>query len=119
MTYANAGHNPPLWYRSATGQVEALRADGIVLGVLDDISLEQKTIHVEPGDVLAFYTDGVTESMNGEWQEFGEQRLIGAIQASVQGDASSIMHQIVDEVNDFSKNVDQSDDFTLFVVKRL
>ena len=119
MTFANAGHNPPFWYRASTGQVEALRADGIVLAVLDDISLEQKTVNIEPGDVLAFYTDGVTESMNGDWQEFGEERLIAVMSAKVQEDASAIMHGIVDAVNDFSKNVDQSDDFTLFVVKRL
>jgi sigma-B regulation protein RsbU (phosphoserine phosphatase) len=119
MTFASAGHNPPFWYRASTGAVEALRANGIVLAVLDDISLEQKTVTVEPGDVLAFYTDGVTESMDGDWQEFGEERLIAVMSDKAGEDASTILNGIVDAVNDFSKNVDQSDDFTLFVVKRL
>ena len=119
MTFASAGHNPPFWYQASTGRIEALRADGIVLAVLDDISLEQKTVNIESGDVLAFYTDGVTESMDGDWQEFGEERLLAAMSGKAQENASTILHTIVDAVNDFSKDVDQSDDFTLFVVKRL
>jgi sigma-B regulation protein RsbU (phosphoserine phosphatase) len=96
-----------------------LQADGIVLAVLDDISLEQKTVMIEPGDVLAFYTDGVTESMDGDWREFGEERLIDVLRAEAREDASTILYAIVDAVNDFSENVDQSDDFTLFLVKRV
>jgi sigma-B regulation protein RsbU (phosphoserine phosphatase) len=119
LTYASAGHNPPFWYQASSGWVEALAAQGIVLGVLDDISLEQKTVQVAAGDVVVFYTDGVTESMDGDWQEFGEERLIDSIRGSAQESATAILNAIVADVNDFSRDVDQSDDFTSFVVKRL
>lgn len=119
LTYANAGHNPPLWYRASTGEIETLEADGIVLAVVQDITLEEETVQIAPGDVLAFYTDGVTETMNGDWQEFGQARLNATLVKNAQADASVILEAIVKEVNDFSRGVDQSDDFTLFIVKRI
>jgi sigma-B regulation protein RsbU (phosphoserine phosphatase) len=119
MSYANAGHNPPLWYQASTGQIETLDAEGIVLAVLEDIALEQESVHIAHGDVLVFYTDGVTETMNGSLKEFGLERLVAALGEHAQLDATAILDAIVGEVNEFSRGVDQSDDFTLFVVKRL
>lgn len=119
LTYANAGHNPPFWRQASSGRIEPLAAEGIVLGVLDDITLEVKTVQIAAGDVLIFYTDGVTESMDGDWQEFGEERLMAAIHGSARESATTILNVIVADVNDFSRDIDQSDDFTLFVVKRL
>jgi sigma-B regulation protein RsbU (phosphoserine phosphatase) len=119
LTYANAGHNPPLWYRAHSGHIEALQAAGIVLAVVDDISLEEKSVEISQGDVLAFYTDGVTETMNVDLQEFGAERLKTIIRATAHQDARFILWAIVDAVNEFSKGAEQSDDFTLYVVKRL
>jgi serine phosphatase RsbU (regulator of sigma subunit) len=119
LTFANAGHNPPLWYRSQTGQVEALRAEGIVLAVVDEIALEQRTIEIGRGDSIAFYTDGVTESMNVEWEEYGEDRLAAVLRATAKEGASTILDAIVEAVQAFSGGAEQFDDFTLFVVKRM
>lgn len=118
LSFANAGHNPPLWYQRQTGRIEALQAKGMVLAVLDDISLAQKTVKIGQGDVLAFYTDGVTESMNLDLEEFGEERLTAVIQEHAHKGAREILRAIVDAVNNFSTGAEQFDDFTLFVVKR-
>jgi sigma-B regulation protein RsbU (phosphoserine phosphatase) len=122
MAYANAGHNPPLWFRAAGGAVERLNAAGIVLGVLDDIEMEEERIDVAPGDVLVFYTDGVTEAMNAANEEFGMgrfQAVIEAVAAAPGASAKDIVGAVQHAVNTFTGSRPQTDDFTLFVVKRL
>ncbi|MCI0576572.1 MAG: SpoIIE family protein phosphatase [Chloroflexi bacterium] len=119
LVYANAGHNPPLLYRPATGEFQKLSAEGIVLSVLEQITLEEKVVDLQPGDVAVFYTDGVTEAMAAGYEEFGEERLRVAIEANASGNAKHILWSIVNAVNAFTHTIEQSDDFTLFVVKRL
>lgn len=74
-----AGHPPPLIYRAATGEVESVKPKGIGLGLADrplfESALETLETALAPGDALLLYTDGVTESMNAERVEFGEERL--------------------------------------------
>jgi sigma-B regulation protein RsbU (phosphoserine phosphatase) len=118
LSFANAGHNPPLWYQWQNRRMETLQAGGMVLAVLNDITLEQKSVEISQGDVLAFYTDGVTETMSVDLEEFGQERLTAVIEAQAHEDAKTILWAIVDAVNEFSAGAEQSDDFTLFVVKR-
>jgi sigma-B regulation protein RsbU (phosphoserine phosphatase) len=122
LTFANAGHNRPLWWHAATGDFEELQAAGIVLGVLDDVELEEGEVEVAPGDVLVFYTDGVTEAMTRSYEEFGVARLktavAGAVGAHLNLNAKIIVDAILDAVKSFTRDAPQSDDFTLFVVRR-
>jgi serine phosphatase RsbU (regulator of sigma subunit) len=118
LAYANAGHNLPLWLQAATGELRELAARGIVLGVLYDINLEECEINVAPGDLLVFYTDGVTEAMDADKQVFGEDGLRAAVTAKPKASAQEVLEAIVQAVNTFTGNTPQSDDITLFVVKR-
>jgi serine phosphatase RsbU (regulator of sigma subunit) len=118
LTYANAGHNPPFWYQASTGEFAKLKPTGMVLGVLEDILLTEREITVAPGDYLVFYTDGVTEAMTLDYQEFGEERMQTALAAHANHGAEELLWAIVDAVNTFTINAPQSDDFTLFVLKR-
>ncbi len=117
--YVSAGHNPPILYRSATAQVELLEADGIALGVLDEIELEEKTVAVEPGDVIVMYTDGVTESINPRQEEFGEDRLIEEIKQHHALSAEALMSRITSDILTFTEGEPQFDDFTMMVVKMI
>jgi serine phosphatase RsbU (regulator of sigma subunit) len=119
LVYANAGHNSPLWYRAAAAEFEILPPTGMVLGILDDFLLEEREITIEPGDFVIFYTDGVTEAMTADYQEFGEERLRRTAVAHAGAGAEAILWSIVDAVNTFTVGTAQWDDFTLFVVKRL
>lgn len=118
LTYASAGHNWPLWWQAERSQCESLSAKGILLGVLDEISLEEQSIQVAPGDTVVFYTDGVTEAMNANHELFGEERLQATVAANAAAGATQTMAAIVEAVQDFTGNVPQSDDFTLCVMKR-
>jgi sigma-B regulation protein RsbU (phosphoserine phosphatase) len=119
MRFADGGHNRPLWWRAGQGKLEELAADGIVLGVLEEIHLEEREEFIEPGDFLVFFTDGVTEAMDLAHNEFGAERLRAAATANPTATAHDILWNIVDAVNTFTRHAPQSDDFTLFVVKRL
>ena len=118
LTYANAGHNRPLWRRAGTGAVEELAARGIALGVLEDVEMEECEINVAPGDLLLLYTDGVTEAMDAGGRAFGVERLREIVAAHPDAGAEGIVSSVVDAVQSFTGGAPQSDDIALFVVRR-
>jgi sigma-B regulation protein RsbU (phosphoserine phosphatase) len=118
MTYCNAGHNPPLWYRSELGEFQPLTTQGIVLGIFEDIELEEQTISLSTDDIVVFYTDGVTEAMNKAGEEFGMERFKQVIAEHADYTADIIEQAVVDAVRDFIAGSPQSDDFTMVVIKR-
>lgn len=118
IRYANAGHNRPLWLRSASGEIGELNARGTVLGALEEIKIEECEIDVAPGDLLAFYTDGVTEAMDASGQLFGQERLREAIGTKPAAHAQEVVTAVVDALKTYVDGAPQSDDLTLFVVKR-
>jgi serine phosphatase RsbU (regulator of sigma subunit) len=118
LTFANAGHNRPLWLRAATGDFKELAAQGIVLGSFAPIELEEREIDVAPGDLLVFYTDGVTEAMGPGHEPFGERRLRAAMAHGAQSSAQEVLAAVVEAVNAFTGDLPQWDDSTVLVVKR-
>lgn len=116
LSYANAGHNPPLLLRGE-GKTELLAGDGIAIGVLERIRIAQKYVHVTAGDVVIFYTDGVTEAMNEDMDEFGLERLRLAASAALKRDAQGIVRAITSAVGDHAGDTAQYDDVTLVVMK--
>ncbi len=119
FTYANAGHNPPLWLNVRSGVVQRLHQHGMALGVIPDVPLSEHGIQIEPGDVLALYTDGVTEALNVAGEEFGVERLQAVVQTHAAGSADDIVAAIEAAVDEFVGNEPPFDDFTLVVLKRI
>jgi len=118
LTYARAGHNLPLLWRHSESRMDALRAKGMALGVLEDITLEERTATMEPGDVLVLYTDGVTESINEQMEDFGERRLGEMIAQASTKPCNDIVKTIHAAVSEFVGNQPQFDDYTLVAIKR-
>jgi phosphoserine phosphatase RsbU/P len=119
LNYANAGHNPPLLYQQTRGDFLELRARGILLCVGNRISLEEKSATLDHNDILVLYTDGVTEAMNRQGEEFGVDRLRQGIAAHAEESASQILYGIVEAIDSFIGETEQPDDLTLVVAKRL
>jgi phosphoserine phosphatase RsbU/P len=117
LTYANAGHNPPLLLRH-TGRTQQLRGDGIAMGVLEHVEIAQHEVQLRPGDTVIYYTDGVTEAVNEDYDEFGLERLRLAALTAQDRDAAGIMAAITSAIRDFAGDTPQSDDVTLIVMKR-
>jgi sigma-B regulation protein RsbU (phosphoserine phosphatase) len=119
LIYANAGHDRPLWYRAGEGRFTKLRAAGIVLGAFERIELEEKEIQLAPEDFVLFYTDGVTDAMNGRSGEmFGAERFLDAAASRPSGSAQEILEGVLTAIEAFAEDGPQSDDLTLFVIKR-
>lgn len=117
LTYANAGHNPPL-FLNQDGRIELLRDNNIALGVLPAVSMSERMISVEPGDAMVFYTDGITDAVNGAMEEFGLDRLEAVVLRNRDQSAAGIVDAIRDAVADFAGQAQQFDDLTLVIIRR-
>jgi sigma-B regulation protein RsbU (phosphoserine phosphatase) len=117
LTYVNAGHNPPILFHTGSSEVVLLRADGIALGVMDDIALSSVEIGLKSGDIAVLYTDGVTEAINAQDEEFGTERLDQTIKASQQLPAKDMIRAIVDAITNFAGDTPQADDITIIVFR--
>lgn len=117
LCYANAGHNLPILYRAASGEVELLDAEGIVLGVLPDVPFEEKQADMSLGDVLVIYTDGITEGQNLAGEQFGEERLYALIAEIADDPTQAIADGILSATRIHGRCVDQYDDISLIVMK--
>ncbi len=116
LSYGNAGHNPPLLIRQ-DGETEQLQGDGIAMGVLEEVRIVQKYVHLQPGDTVLLYTDGVTEAMNEDLDEFGLTRLIMVARNASKHSAADIMRTITAAIGDHAGETAQYDDATLVVMK--
>ena len=118
LTYANGGHNPPLIVHTDNTSTLLPQTDGLALGLLPDYEYEQNTITVAPGETLVLYTDGVTEAMNGNEEEFGVDRLQEIFRQDHPRDPHAITQLIFDAVDDFAGDTPQSDDVTCLTLCR-
>lgn len=114
LTYANAGHNPPLLVGNSG--VQQLRNTGIPLGIEDSASWQAETTTVAPGDTLLLYTDGVPEAQNRAGQFFDMARLIANIERHAGQNAETVEAALIREIDAFVDGAPQADDQTLLVV---
>ncbi len=119
LSYVNAGHNPPLLFRRCRDgwQVQRLAEGGTVVGLLPDSSYEQASVTLVPGDVLVAYTDGVSEAMNCENEEWGEERMMDAVKSCAEQCASAMIQSIMRAADEFAAGAAQHDDMTLIVMR--
>jgi serine phosphatase RsbU (regulator of sigma subunit)/catechol 2,3-dioxygenase-like lactoylglutathione lyase family enzyme len=116
LRYTNCGHLSGLLLRR-DDTVEWLPSTGTVLGLFKEWASPAVECQLQPGDILALYTDGVTESCNDTQEEFGEQRLTKSLRRHREQAARSIVASIVADVQQFSSSEEQHDDITLIVAK--
>ncbi|HLF25939.1 MAG TPA: SpoIIE family protein phosphatase [Anaerolineae bacterium] len=119
LRFVNAGHNPPLLVQDASESIFSLRAPGIVLGIFDSIRLTEAEVCFEPGDVLLLYTDGITDALNAQREEFGIERLTRLLLEQRQRPASELLRALVEAIQSFVGETEPFDDMTLVVVKRV
>jgi serine phosphatase RsbU (regulator of sigma subunit) len=118
LVYSNAGHNPPLWLKVNDGECQPLSAHGIILGAFPDVELEDQRVDIAPGDLLVFYTDGVTEAIDSSQKEFGLGRLQAVVEAHTDASARQILEAVVDAVDAYTGEAPPFDDLTMVVVRR-
>ncbi len=114
----NAGHNYPLVYSSETRDVQVIRTHGMVLGLFPNMTADTVNVDLMPGDVLFWYTDGLTEANNMLGEFFDEERLIVIFKENAHRPATEILNAIVQSWQDFVGKLPQADDLTLIIAKR-
>lgn len=116
----NAGHNAPLVLRQQSdGSFEILRleADGPVVGLLPFAVYTEQSLRLEPGDLLVSYTDGISEAMTHDDEEWGEERMMAAAAAAKGCQASEVLQAVFAEADKFTAGAPQHDDMTLLILK--
>jgi sigma-B regulation protein RsbU (phosphoserine phosphatase) len=123
LTYVNAGHNPPLLCRAGEqGEAEhldELRPTGMALGIVEDLPFTQRTVDLQPGDVLLLYTDGVPDATGEEQQQFSMDRLRGVILDHQSAPVNDLVAALEHSIDDFTGGATQFDDIAILAVKRL
>jgi phosphoserine phosphatase RsbU/P len=117
LHYVNCGHCAPLLFRARGGSVSRLCDGGPVLGLLPQARFEQGVERLERGDVLVLYSDGVIEAANANGAEFGEHRLIAAVESNLDGDPAEIRDRILRSVREFTGSGVLVDDQTLLAIR--
>ena len=116
VTFANAGHNPPLIYRNGIG-FEYLRSRaGLVLGGMEGLKYKLQEIDLNPGDKIYLYTDGVTEATDSNTQLYGEDRLIHFIDEHAEDSAEQTLIAVKGDIDRFVGDAEQFDDITMLML---
>ncbi|MGC8875192.1 MAG: GAF domain-containing protein, partial [Chloroflexia bacterium] len=117
MRYTSAGHNPALVVR-ADGATALLDAPGVILGVVPDARLEERSLRLEVGDILVLYTDGITETINRAEEEFGLERLGRIVSERRTDPLPSIRQAVLEALQQFGEGRPVFDDLTLLLLRR-
>jgi phosphoserine phosphatase RsbU/P len=129
LDYVNAGHNAPMLLRpsahdgfcspEAECMVQRLETGGPVLGIFTEVHYEQGKLQLRPYDTLIAFTDGISEAMTADLEEWGEERLITAARMSTHLSAQDIVRAVIASADHFTAGAPQSDDLSLVVLKVL
>jgi serine phosphatase RsbU (regulator of sigma subunit) len=118
LTYCNAGHNPPLIIRSAgSAAVRRLETGGPIVGLFEFAMFEEETVVLTPGDWLIVFSDGVSEALSADGEEYGEGRIVTAVQGSATSDPQEMLQALFNDIREFTKGAAQSDDITALVLR--
>jgi phosphoserine phosphatase RsbU/P len=129
LDYVNAGHNAPMLLRpsahdgfcnpEAECMVQRLETGGPVLGIFTEVRYEQGKIQLRPYDTFIGFTDGISEAMTADLEEWGEERLIAAAKMNTHRSALDIVTEVIASADQFIAGAPQSDDLSLVVLKVL
>src|SRR3989475_6699215 len=122
VTLARAGHDAPLLYQRRSQAVTPVKPPGMVVGIDSGSVFDRLTVDfavpLERDDCLVLYTDGVTETLNPEGDEFGLDRTMQSVRASANDGAQAIVKKIIGDVRDFTGSAPQNDDITLIAIRK-
>ena len=118
VTYTNAGHNPPYVAKADGSIVKLPLSKNIIAGFLKDYQFTEEALQLQQGDTLLLYTDGVTEAVDPDYNEYGEERLEALLKNSSQVDCQQLIDAVKADVKVFANGAEQSDDITLLAIKR-
>jgi sigma-B regulation protein RsbU (phosphoserine phosphatase) len=122
VTQARAGHDAPLLYQHKTGEIRPLKTPGMVVGIDSGDVFDRLTtdvaVELERDDFILLYTDGITEALDSEGNEFGLERTMTSLKSSAKESAQTIVARLIDDLRNFVGSTPQNDDITLIVIRK-
>jgi serine phosphatase RsbU (regulator of sigma subunit) len=116
--FISAGHNPTCLFRAAAGKIEWLLSEQFFLGMFDFATYESRPIHMNKGDILIVYSDGLTEAESRQGEMFGEERLVQVIRSEASAGGCILKQKLLQSIADFTEGMPQTDDITLVIVEK-
>ena len=116
--FISAGHTPVYLYRAATKKIEELCSDAYMLGLFDFATYRPRKFHLDPGDILVMYTDGLIKAENVRHEMFGEERLMEIIERDAPLGSLAIERSLLEVIRDFTQGEAQEDDITFVIVEK-
>jgi serine phosphatase RsbU (regulator of sigma subunit) len=116
--FISAGHTPAYLFRAATGKVELLVSDSYIVGMFDFASYRSRPFHLNKGDILVVYSDGLTDTENDRGEMFGEARMREIVSREALSGSKAVETALLKAIEDFTEDVPQTDDITLVVVEK-
>ena len=122
VTLARAGHDAPLLYQQKSQNVTPLKTPGMVVGIDSGDVFDRLTtdvaVSLERNDCILLYTDGITEALDNEGNEFGLERTIGSVQSSAKEGAQAVVTRLIDDLRNFVGSTPQNDDITMIAIRK-
>src|SRR3954466_12361664 len=122
VTLARAGHDAPLLYQRESQTITPIKSPGMVVGIDSGSVFDRLTVDfsvpLEHNDCLVLYTDGVTETLNSEGDEYGVDRMMQSVRTSANDGANAIVKRIIEDVREFTGSVPQNDDITVIAIRK-
>jgi len=118
LSFANAGHPPPLLLSPFQSECRELDADGLILGVNKNVVFEEKTTTLSQGDLILLYTDGLTEAENADGEFFGLKRVNDILVQHALKSPQAIIEALLEQLKQFCRSESFNDDITLMIFKR-
>ena len=119
MVYTNAGHNPPFILKSE-GDIEIVNdKHGLFLGAMEDVEYRESELKLKPGEIFFLYTDGVTEAFNDSDELYTEERLEKLLVGYDIQSEENVVSVVINDVNEFEGDSEQTDDITVLAIERL
>ncbi|HMF00607.1 MAG TPA: SpoIIE family protein phosphatase [Terriglobia bacterium] len=117
--YISAGHNPTYLFRAATGQIEELASNNMIVGAFQFATYEAATLNMNPGDVLLAYSDGLTEAESPQGEMLGEEAVKNVILAAAPTGSQQLEQKLLATIQSFTAGRTLTDDITLIIVERV
>jgi len=116
--FISAGHNIAYLFRSASGKIEELAPDAFALGMFDRACYPVRGFHLDAGDILLVYSDGLTDAENQREEMFGEERLLELIRKGAPAGSEALEQKLLRAIEDFTEGTPQTDDITFVIVEK-
>ena len=117
--YISAGHNPTYIFRAATGEIEELESNNMIVGAFPYARFDTAPLQLNKGDVLVAYSDGLTEAENPQGEMLGEERVKSVICAEAPLGSKHLEPKLLETIQSFTMGRSQTDDITIIIVERV